>query len=208
MQLFDNDLLPVVTQEEFNAITCNRCGDCCEAFYQPSPLDIAIDLGKFAKRKQSVDYYGFDALILVYGWSQDDIDDYIDYEKRSRWYSDLEPNDTPSYVYHNEYRQQYKCHRFKRINIDEGLCTAHEDRPNVCRNFPYGKPAGKEFPRCSWRFESDKADDRVALAGFFYERGEPLTDEVLATQEYLRRKALGLMDMSKYAINNDKNMEV
>lgn len=45
-------------------------------------------------------------------------------------------------------------------------------------------------------YESERADDRVALAGFFYERGEPLTDEVLATREYLRRKALGLMDMS------------
>ncbi len=36
---------------------------------------------------------------------------------------------------------------------------------------------------------SPKWDDRVALAGFFYELGEPLTDEVLATREYIRRKA-------------------
>lgn len=46
--------------------------------------------------------------------------------------------------------------------------------------------------------ESDKWTPRVELAGFFYERGEPLTDEVLATQEYIRRKSLGLIDISNY----------
>ena len=44
--------------------------------------------------------------------------------------------------------------------------------------------------------ESDKWTDRVEQAGIFYEMGEPLTDEILATREYLRRKSLGLMDLS------------
>ena len=43
--------------------------------------------------------------------------------------------------------------------------------------------------RQAW-WESREASSRVLLAGFFYERNEPLTDEVLATREYLRRKAL------------------
>lgn len=52
--------------------------------------------------------------------------------------------------------------------------------------------------RQSW-WESDEANWRVKLAGYWYEAGAPLTDEVMATEEYLRRKSLGLMDMSDAA---------
>lgn len=51
--------------------------------------------------------------------------------------------------------------------------------------------------RQEW-WESDEATPRVKIAGFWYESGSPLTDEVIATQEYIRRKSLGLMDESGY----------
>ncbi|MEE8361783.1 MAG: hypothetical protein V3R71_06475, partial [Gemmatimonadales bacterium] len=35
-------MIPLVTIAEFEAIECNRCGDCCETFWcEPSPFDIA-----------------------------------------------------------------------------------------------------------------------------------------------------------------------
>lgn len=47
---------------------------------------------------------------------------------------------------------------------------------------------------------SDKWTPRVLLAGYWWERGEPLTDEVLATQEYIRRKGAGLIHVDERGI--------
>lgn len=44
-------------------------------------------------------------------------------------------------------------------------------------------------------YQSERADDRVRLAGFFWEQGAPLTDEVLATREYARRKGVDVHDL-------------
>lgn len=45
------------------------------------------------------------------------------------------------------------------------------------------------IPLKDWREEPVVTPDgRIALAGAFWELGEPLTDEVWATKEYLRRK--------------------
>lgn len=45
------------------------------------------------------------------------------------------------------------------------------------------------IPMTDWTKEPiSTPDGRIAMAGAFWERGEPLTDEVWATKEYLMRK--------------------
>lgn len=152
------DLLPVVSQVEFDAITCNQCGDCCEAFWQPGPLDIinyyvSCDIIGWQLPKLKVQYTKDE--LITKGWNKWLNEDPIDARRKWLWFSNMTPTGIVNTV---DYKtdvvwnsNQYSCAAFKRLNNNEGICTIWEDRPEICRGFPYGKPAGEEFPRCSWR---------------------------------------------------------
>ncbi|KKM75188.1 hypothetical protein LCGC14_1392740 [marine sediment metagenome] len=46
---------------------------------------------------------------------------------------------------------RYQCGYFERDADGLGVCTAYDQRPGMCSEFPYGKPA--QFERCSWNVE-------------------------------------------------------
>ena len=127
---------PLVTRKEFEQITCNRCGACCEVVWQPSPLNMAILLGRNA----------------VPG-------DYMS------WWSDLEPvltseaNDDQSGGL-----QRYRCLRFERDANGVGFCTQYASRPTACASFPDGQPVhGKGFEACSWNVSIVEEDGTAEL---------------------------------------------
>lgn len=143
--------LPKVTQEEFDTIICNKCGDCCESFWQPSPEVLAKYIAQYEKEKRTFEYY--DPYFI--GWTPKDFTYYFINQRRLAWYKDIVPTGVSRPLDRDEDEKanhvQYRCTRFQRLSEDEGICTRHDERPDICANFPYGRPVGKEFPRCSWR---------------------------------------------------------
>jgi hypothetical protein len=111
---------PQVSREEFEKITCNRCGACCEVLWQPSPLDMAMLIGRNL----------IPAKVLA-------------------WWSDLEPVGTTDLNSAWTNAQQYRCLRFVRDAEGQGVCTQYDARPPLCANFPYGRPV-RTFEDCSW----------------------------------------------------------
>lgn len=137
------EILPTprkVTQEEFDKLTCNRCGQCCEKLYQPSPLALAKFLGEI----EPIFHWSKEELVEV-GWDSDKIDDYF---KMWNWISHLEPT---GYEFESSmygHRVEYTCTYL--IKIDgQYTCTNYENRPNICKNFPYGESV-LSIPECSW----------------------------------------------------------
>lgn len=118
--------IPVVTQEEFDAIQCNRCGICCTQLWQPGPLEIAALMGRMAHGEFS----------------------YPDNDKMIDWWSHLEPTGERS-NWETGNTHQYSCDYFQPGADGLGRCTNYENRPHVCSNFPYGKPV-MDIPECSW----------------------------------------------------------
>ncbi len=124
----ESNALPVVAREEFDLITCNRCGDCCESLYL---------------RVQD-----FEVL------SQPPIPDDPDDARYRSWLQDLVPV-TPVEEIRGEPYRRYKCLRFAREgDTGLGLCTRYDERPWTCSAFPYGRPvvdvSPRGLPRCSW----------------------------------------------------------
>lgn len=153
----DEDRLPIVTREEFDKIECNRCGACCEAFWQPGPLEMAMMIGKLQIDKRIFDYYSDEDLMMMAGWS---FDQYFNDLAHIKWWSDIEPVDG---VYNEYGTLKYRCHRFQRLPDGLGFCTQHETRPNVCRNFPYGKTV-HDYKDCSWNvIIEDETDDPLQM---------------------------------------------
>ena len=127
-----------VTREEFDQITCNRCGACCETLWLPSPLKL-------------VEFLGASSLM------KDPTPEWIEENDRFiRWLSALDPTGkvASGSPQPDEANHQYCCSRFVRQEDGAGFCTAYEDRPDACRDFPYGQPVGGEdFEKCSWNVE-------------------------------------------------------
>lgn len=115
-----------VTREEFEKITCNRCGDCCESFYLSEEIIggnwVPIDGEKTLQWLKEVIPIG-------------PIEEAKDKEGKVYWSG-----------------RKYKCPRFKREEDGTGTCTQHENRSHICSMFPYGKPK-TEYSRCSWNVE-------------------------------------------------------
>lgn len=146
-----DDELPVVTQEEFDKIVCNKCGDCCEQFYLVNPAEIYKEIEKIEVEIFNIYYYGYEVL----AWTQEDVKKHKENLKRWTWYKDIRATGMvdisqqqidEGYQYHT-----YRCTRFQRLSVDEGICTDWENRPDICSDFPYGHPMTIGFPRCSWR---------------------------------------------------------
>jgi Fe-S-cluster containining protein len=124
-----------VTQGEFEAIECNRCGACCEPLWLPSPLLLveaaASPLPAGAAPERAVEHERFVAWLHVL-------------QPTGRVEADAKPGAT----------HEYHCGRLQRDAYGLSFCTAYEDRPSVCRDFPYGKPVNpEEYPDCSWNVD-------------------------------------------------------
>lgn len=114
---------PVVSPEEFAFISCNRCGDCCQRFTAPDSKTLLRYIGHNAKDPS---------------WGDGRI---------AFWASHLVPLDEEAED-PGEGRIWYRCDLFERDEEGLWVCTAHDRRPDVCRDFPYGRPV--TYKRCSW----------------------------------------------------------
>ncbi len=117
-----------VTQEEFDKIECNRCGQCCEGFWLSSPLALATHLESITDPK----YWDWLNHIEPTGKVSDDF--------------------SANTLFDGLHRTQYRCTYFKRDTNGLGMCTNYKNRPDVCKEFPYGKPT-TGFVGCSWDVE-------------------------------------------------------
>lgn len=148
--------MPKVTQEEFNKITCNQCGDCCEAYYFDSDEFIQNEIEAIESvfawdsygRNRDREWEG-DALVDEWGFSNDDL---IEWSRRLDWYKARIPLNEVFTNSDGNKRYKYSCSYFKRLTPDFGICTIWNHRPLVCKYFPYGTPK-PEFARCSWAVE-------------------------------------------------------
>lgn len=126
----DAAALLVVDQPTFDKIECNRCGHCCERFYisgGKGPLELLTDL--LTRVVEEKGTYGPQDGVL--------------------WLGQLTPTwDDEKQMF------SYSCGYFTRDEGGQGVCTIHDTRPEMCRNFPYGRPVvADEWPDCSWRVE-------------------------------------------------------
>ena len=122
-----------VTRQEFDQIVCNRCGACCEVVWQPSPMAMALLIGRNVVAGDMLS-----------------------------WWSDLEPTpgsgrDSPV---RSGQLQKYRCLRFVRDLEGRGVCTQYDSRPVACATFPNGSPVhAKGFEACSWNVTVIGEDD-------------------------------------------------
>lgn len=138
-----NDAIRVVTREEFNRIECNRCGVCCERIHMPSPLVLAQEIGRYALDRARWPREAIDAMGLE--------DAMLDRERLIDWWSQFIPVarvEEPG----KPLQYQYRCSRFYRDFEGAGSCTAYDDRPSTCRNFPNGRPM-TAIAECSWNVQ-------------------------------------------------------
>jgi Fe-S-cluster containining protein len=55
---------------------------------------------------------------------------------------------------------RYRCRHFARDADGLGCCTIHATRPDICRNYPYGKVVWS-WPQCAWFVQVRDAGGRV-----------------------------------------------
>ena len=60
-----------------------------------------------------------------------------------RFYEGLEP------VGERDDGWEYRCRHFHRESEERGICTIHDDRPQICRGYPFDAPV-LDRPRCAW----------------------------------------------------------
>lgn len=150
--------MSVVTQEAFDKIECNRCGECCEDFY--------------LNMRHGVLHGG--ALGFLEGYGQYNAAWQKYHENGGKeigswdpgWYASAsmpEEKVASSFVSMLFFGQlelriddagmwKAKCGHFKRGDDGMGICTNYEDRPDMCSRFPYGKPT-ESYPSCTWNVE-------------------------------------------------------
>lgn len=119
--------LPKVTREEFDAIDCSKCGQCCEVIWHPEPLQVAQAIGRNSDFMKS---------------SPEIIREQIKFEL---WFGELEPTDTV-----NAWGQRaYHCPSW---NKETKLCENYEWRPLACSEYPYNEPV-LDHLECTFRVE-------------------------------------------------------
>jgi Fe-S-cluster containining protein len=134
-------MIPVVDQQAFDSIECNRCGECCEGFFLE--LSTGNSLKNMGGPIGMIEYreywraHGMPAFEMTYD---------TDLTKSMFWFGSLEPWQD------DEGRWRYRCPHFSRDNDGLGVCGIYEDRPRVCSDFPYGKPQ-TFWDKCSWNVE-------------------------------------------------------
>lgn len=128
----------VETLADVRRVPCNRCGDCCEGFYLPKPLELVQKVVDEKTRSWLMDVEPLDEVAPP---------------RRSA--------ERQGYI-------RYRCLRFERLPDGEGRCTRYEDRPLACSEFPYFERWGVEqavliseaHPRCAWN------PDNLRVLGF------------------------------------------
>lgn len=156
---------PVWTSlSEYSARACNRCGDCCEAFWLPSIFqltdalvwafhDCARGSVKAALEGLARYYEPAERRFALKPCAEDKRGEHLTLRLQAEWLLDLEPIPEP-HLHH----ERYRCTRFERAPDGSGGCTRYEDRPQACRMYPYtrivdGERRGPSLPsytRCSW----------------------------------------------------------
>lgn len=130
--------LRVIDQEGFDAIECNRCGACCEAFL------MGTDIGERGFWQHSGPLGWLE--LYAYWSAQDRPSDHFAPMDAMLFYGQLEPTLGADGVY------RYKCGHFERDAEGLGNCTVYDQRPTMCSKYPYGEPV-HEFADCSWNVE-------------------------------------------------------
>ncbi len=113
---------------------CARCGDCCDP--------VILPLTKKQVRERNTPSGPF----ILANWRR------ISRAEAARRRPDLEP--------HRPGQRYYQCAAF---DPDTRLCTAHDDRPPICRRFPWyeQKPEASRLgtlTRCSFWADIPQAD--------------------------------------------------
>lgn len=116
-----------------SSLGCARCGDCCDPVHLAPDQRNIVDSWRtyLAGNPGDAPRPGSDAAFILDHWHE------------------LEHRDTGS---------TYRCDRF---DPDTRQCTAHDDRPRVCSQFPvYDGPVDPEVcpPRCSYLLDVAPAD--------------------------------------------------
>lgn len=135
-------MIPIVDQQAFDKIECNRCGKCCEGFFLNSADGHNWNLGGPLGMIEYREYWrshGEPDYDSATGYDADPI-------KSMLWVGSLEPWQD------DEGNWRYSCPHFSRDGDGLGVCGIYEDRPRVCLEFPYGKPQ-TFWDECSWNVE-------------------------------------------------------
>ena len=122
--------LRLVDQPTFDAIECNRCGDCCTRFWlnQLEPLGGPLGfLNDYAAN-------GYPAAADGRFRPQDDM----------LFFGQLVATDEGDDGY------TYACGHFERDADGLGVCTVYDQRPSMCSEFPYGRPQTGYGDHCAW----------------------------------------------------------
>ncbi len=142
-----------VTLDQFRSIACNQCGACCTGLWLPSPEELT----QYVETSAQVENPPQE-------WREENI-------RVVAWIAALEPTGLTNEMTHDGNTHQYSCRRFTRLEDGSGICTAYDDRPNPCRNFPYDQPVhGDGFEECSFNVDIVKQPRRGHLFSWFRAR--------------------------------------
>ncbi len=114
---------PFVNPSEFAAIECNRCGACCTRFHLDEDPQMALDRALALGGRPETDAHLRDLIVIAR--MAEHLDDAPD---GGAW---------------------YRCRNFQWEADGLGACTIHQNRPGMCRGFPYGETV-PDIPTCSW----------------------------------------------------------
>jgi len=165
----DTDAQRQVSFHDFyNAITCNRCGQCCEAFSLP-PVETLTRYLPWALVP--------DHVIERRAWPQNGLHDAVHatiedakgYKRLAMWLMALEPNDEPMLVPRHRGDPYpvatYRCPRFYREPDGMGVCGLGDDRPPICKAYPLFQATATNVHEGS-RTPIDVVQHSLAVSGF------------------------------------------
>ena len=129
---------PVVDQEGFDQIQCSQCGECCESFvlsgdeelkdFPPGPIGWLQWYHSSPTSGQRSPALRDEDSMLFFG--------------------QLTPHQDEDGAW------SYACGYFARDDDGLGICTVYDRRPEMCSDFPYGKPVkGDTYGSCTWNVE-------------------------------------------------------
>lgn len=117
---------PVVDAQGFDALTCNRCGECCEG------MNLGFNPGeKLAEVRDSGNMHCPE---LTHEETVSDLQMINGMLEQIGTFPDG--------------KAKYRCKNFSRDADGLGVCGVYEHRPRLCSRFPYGHP--QNFKHCSW----------------------------------------------------------
>ena len=116
----------VVDQAGFEAISCHRCGDCCERMVvTPGPDERVAQFADTDRHYADMTH-------------EESLADALTIKDMLEVIEVCEDGTT-----------LYRCRHFTRDSEGLGVCGIYERRPWICSAFPYGEP-NASWPRCAW----------------------------------------------------------